>query len=205
MPDDAPVDGAEQIERAALDILNGRTCHIREVATPPFVMLSPGEVDLPEQRLQFLNRYWKNLPKVEHLPDYRRIDPADLRPALGYLMILEPIGDGTDFRYRLYGTAISDSAGRDWTGWTVGEMCKRTGSRYGEFYRAVYLVALLSRQPIYTEHYSPGYLAAIAWRRLVLPFQDCDGKVERLLVGNIPIGQRMLCAAQLERKKSVLG
>jgi len=128
-----------------------------------------------------------------------------LRPAIGNLVILEPIGDGTDFLYRLYGTYVAEAAGRDWTGWSVAAMCEKTGSPYSCFYRATYRASLKMRTAIYTEHCSPDYLATVAWRRLILPFQNEDGEVTRLLVGNIPIGTRELLADQLARQARALG
>lgn len=158
----------------------------------PTIRIDPPADSIAHPTLRFLFDYWQGLPRDGDLPGHSRIDPVEMRPALGYILLLDVLPSGDDFVYRLYGSGIAGVGGQDWTGWSVAAMGERTKSSYGRFYRAVYRASLLSRRPIYSEHFSPSYLSARAWQRIVLPLVDGAGAISRFLVGNVPVGQRAL-------------
>lgn len=177
------------LDRLTQDLLAGDLASTRRLfelhrASAPQVVWSPAPEDLPCEQLRFLLRYWTEKRAAADMPPVSAIDPIEMRPALGYIMLLDVLDGGADFRYRLYGTQIVDRTGTDWTGRTVSEMAAQayTGLFYGAIYRAV----IARRQPVATITASPRYVAATQWSRIVLPLAGADGQVVRFLVGNVP-------------------
>ncbi len=154
---------------------------------PPCRLLwDPQEADLKEEVLQYLLEFWQQRRRADGLLPRNAIDPVALRRALGYIMLLDVIDGGSDFRYRLYGTIIAERTGFDWTGRRLSEMAAQVPT--GTFYEAVYRSVMRRRQPIYTISGSPLHVAATWWSRLILPVADpdCEGEIGGFLVGNCP-------------------
>jgi hypothetical protein len=75
--------------------------------------------DLGDPTLRMLYRYWDERRGTRRWPSRSDIDPLDLKPLLGRLVLLETVRDGDApprFRYRLFGTAFVDWFGFDMTG-----------------------------------------------------------------------------------------
>ncbi|WP_420345684.1 PAS domain-containing protein [Pelagibius sp.] len=150
--------------------------------------LDPGEDDLPTEMLRQVLRYWRSLPRVGGIPDRIKVEPEDLRPALGYLMLIDVltgpgIGPG-DFRYALYGTKIAEVSGFDMTGKSVWEVA--TTGAIQRFFAACYEAAVTLRKPLLTVHQAPPSITVSHWHRLILPL-GCEGEVRRFLVCNVPM------------------
>ncbi len=108
-----------------------------------------------------------------------------MKPALGYVMLVDLVRGGEDFRYRLYGSRVAAISGFDVTGRLVSE---HPASAYIiEFTLALYRAALRRRLPVFSAHGPPATLHTAAWHRLVLPLADATGEVMRFLVGIVPI------------------
>lgn len=150
--------------------------------------------DIGNQTLRHLYDYWegKKSHAVESVVVKDDIDVVDLRKALGNLMLLDVERDGLDAVYRVYGTGIADQAGRDWTGYRVSEMNRRTKTPLALLYRACYRAVFETKSPLYSCHKSPPWLAAKAWERLILPLCDPAGHCIQFLVGNIPLQPQYL-------------
>ncbi|GAB4359075.1 MAG: hypothetical protein Kow00114_11730 [Kiloniellaceae bacterium] len=144
----------------------------------------PAEADLPLEELRCVLRYWQRLPKVGGVADILKIDPAALRGALGYLMLVDAGPGENEFRYALYGSKIAAVAGFDMTGKTVWQVA--TTSAVQTFFAACYRAALALRCPLYTIHKAPPQITASHWHRLILPL-GANGEVKRFLVCNTPI------------------
>ena len=153
-------------------------------ASAPEVIWNPGEADLPHEPLQFLLGYWSAKKDGNELPRTGSIDPVEMKPALRFIMLLDVLDGGTDFRYRVYGTGIVERTGRDWTGKRVSDLAAFAYT--GRFYTAVYRAALRRRLTVATVSDSPRHVAATDWSRLVLPLANKDGEITRFLVGNVP-------------------
>ena len=145
---------------------------------------APEEADLPLEELRSVLRYWQALPKVAGVADTMRIDPADLRGALGYLMLVDAGPGEDDFRYALYGSKIAAVSGFDMTGKTVWQVA--TASAIQVFFAACYRDVRGLRCPLYTVHTAPPQITASNWHRLILPLGE-GGEVRRFLVCNTPI------------------
>lgn len=153
-------------------------------APPPLLAWSPAADALPAGPLRFLHDFWHGQREGEGLPGIDVVEPFALKPALGYIMLLDVLDDGWDYRYRLYGSAIAQRYGRDLTGRRTSDIARTAYT--GIFYIAAYRAVLARRQPLFTVSSSPPYVAAADWWRLVLPLSGPDGAIARLLVGNVP-------------------
>ena len=153
-------------------------------APAPRVKWNPAEADLPAGPLQFLVRYWWDHGADGGLPPLSIVDPLALKPALGYLMLLDVLDDGWDYHYRIYGSEIASRFGRDLTGRRTSDIVKTAYT--GNFYIAGYRAVLARREALFTISSSPSYVAAVDWWRLALPLVDRTGAISRMLVGNLP-------------------
>lgn len=153
----------------------------------PTVILAPAAEQVMVPPLRFLLDYWSALPAAGDLPGYRQIDALDMRPALGYVTLIDVVDGGRDFRYRLYGSVIARISDLDVTGRLMSDF---PASAYVvEFALAVTRAALQRRLPIYTER-TPALAENTArWQRLLLPLVDDAGDVTRFLAGTVPIGR----------------
>ncbi len=153
-------------------------------APAPKMLWRPGLVDLTQPALKQLMSYWEALRARAAVPCQDQIDPLDLRFALGYIMLLEVVDGGRDFRYRLYGSKISARTGFDMTGKLVSE--NPNSSMMGDFFCAGYRAVLARGEPLLTIHLPPPEVSMVRWSRLILPFADASGQISRLMVGNMP-------------------
>ena len=163
--------------------------HDANFATPKFVW-DPQTEDLSAHVLRLLRRYWLDLPKASSgpfagLPLASAVDALDMPRVLGFLMLLDVVDDGADFVYRVYGSKISEVVGFDSTGKRVSETKPHPVTR--QMFLAVYRAVYKSGRPIYTEHDPTMNIAVVTWNRLVLPLVDDQGRIIRILAGNVPV------------------
>ncbi len=128
--------------------------------------------------------YWAGLSSEESFVAAKEIDPLDMWPALGFVMLVDVVDDGADFRFRVYGSAIAQSVELDVTGKLMSEVPWK--GVVMDFFYAVYRAVLIRPEPLYTEHEPPTTIGVKLWHRLMLPLMDEDRKVCRVLVGNVP-------------------
>jgi hypothetical protein len=181
-----------QVESWATEIAAGEIAAIRAVfaarsARGPTIAWRPTVAQLAPPQLAFLLRYWLDLAGDRSMPAASEIDPLQMRPALGYLILVDVVEDGRDLRYRLFGSTLAAVSGFDMTGQLVSQ--HRASPYVVEFALATYRAVLTRREPVLTEHGPPATIETTAWRRLVLPLSGPDGTVIRLLVGNLPISR----------------
>ncbi|MEQ9331687.1 PAS domain-containing protein [Thalassobaculum sp.] len=174
--------------RAALELAAGRTGIIdglfAEMQSPsPTLHWNPAESALEPPALRFLARYWEACPKIGGLPRSSLIDPLDLAPALGYVMLMEPVERSADFRYRVYGSTIVEYSGVEMTGKCVWDI---PVPQVAAYFVATYKAVTDRRRPLFAHHRTHHHIQVAQWDRLVLPFVDEHGTVDRLLVGNVP-------------------
>lgn len=187
----APVDRAriaawtEAALAGDLDDIN--QVFITHGAPAPLLIWRPQASQLATEPSRHLLAHWSTLADGSRLPSFRQIDPLDLRPALGYIMLLDVVGDAEDFRYRLFGSAIGSVSGFDMTGKLVSELPASAYVR--EFSIAVGRAAVRRREPVYTARRPVGAQQTGTWERLVLPLVDEQDRVIRLLVAAAPIGR----------------
>jgi hypothetical protein len=176
---------AEELTRAVIEGRSGPVDALfREIDSPaPVLRWAPDDAVLESPPLRFLNRFWRDRRGTSGLPPSATIDPLELGPALGYLMLLEPVDGGIDFLYRLYGSIIAEHAGIEMTGKRVWDVPAPLVAAY---FVATYRAVLAERRPLFAHHATHHDIQIAQWDRLILPFAGADGRVDRLLVGNMP-------------------
>jgi len=138
----------------------------------------------PERPLGHALAHWHTIRAGRSLPQASEISPFDLRPALGYVLLIDVEDDGWDGRFRLYGTKVAEMYGGDMTGRRVSEI--DSGNYATQLFRALYRAVTLRRQPVFSHHQPPAHVSVTAWKRLILPLGDADGQVIRFLTVNLP-------------------
>lgn len=161
----------------------------------PNVMWAPVADEIDQEKLQFLLAYWSGLASNASIPLTSQIDPIEMRPSLGYAMLLEVVGGGRDFRYRVFGTEIAAVSEFDMTGHLLSE---HPASAYiVEFALAVYRAAIVRRSAALTEHWPSRTRHTASWQRLILPLANSSGEVIRFLAGTVPLnGSRTIVRAR---------
>jgi hypothetical protein len=130
---------------------------------------------------RFLLKYWRE-QALGALPPVAAIDPIRMRPALGRILIVEPVEQGLDFRYRLFGSHISALTGVEMTGKLVSAhpLSPELVCLALALYRS-----LLARPESVMTRTEPPVAPYACWERIVLPFVDSAGAVTRFVVGNV--------------------
>jgi hypothetical protein len=154
----------------------------------PEIVWNPPVDRLGAAQLRFLLRYWSELAGARKMPGAKEIDALEMRPALGYINLLDVIGGGEDFRYRVFGSVIAAVAGYDMTGRMVSAL--KTAPYMAEFALATCRAVMQRGEPLLTEHRPPpSTMPTVAWHGLVLPLAGDDGAVTRLLIGSVPFSR----------------
>ena len=190
-----PASNARQMtDRALIDtftraVLNGdsteiATYFLAQDIQPPTFRWNPELGSLGEAPLEALLRWWQANRPAGGIPSIDMVDAIGLKDALGYLMILDVLEDGWDYRYRLYGTEIARLAKRDYTGQKTSDL--KVFSTIPIFYIACYRAGLRRPEPLMTHNQPPTDVATSSWTRLLLPLAGPDGRIARFLVGNVP-------------------
>jgi hypothetical protein len=137
--------------------------------------------------LQFLLNYWTGLGGPQALPRLEQITPFDMRPALGYVVLIDALDQAWDGRYRLYGSRVAERTGVDMTGRRISELGTGTAGYLTLFARALYRAVHVARRPALISYRPPVDQSATAWRWLVMPLTDAEGAVVRFLTGEFPV------------------
>lgn len=184
----------DMLDAMTRELMEGRADrtidYFREFDAPaPVVAFDPTIDRLRNPNLEVLFTYWTSLRDSRRrdgldLPAQVEFDPLEVSATLPYVMLLDVVDDGVDFRYRVYGREIAARFRRDLTGLLLSETMVE--SHVAAFFRAVYLASIARREPVLTEHAPPQSVTVANWRRLILPLTAGDGRVTRFVVGNIP-------------------
>jgi len=153
----------------------------------------PVSPDLREPRLRSLFEYWDRKRGSRPMPSRADLDPLEMGPWLGNLLMID-VGEDGSFVYRLYGTKFVESFGVEMTGRPLDELPPEQRDRL----RADYETVRETCQPrgrLYTSVFElphPGRPVSapgardqqvVTWERLVLPLSDGGERVAILLVG----------------------
>lgn len=153
-------------------------------ATLVDLVWQPDILDCAEPPLLHALDYWQTLRGDRELPLASDLTPFGLRPALGYILLIDVEDDGWDGRFRLYGTKVAEMYGEDMTGRRVSDI---DGGKYStQLFRALYRAVTVRRQPVFSHHRPPEHVSVTAWKRLILPLAGTDGQVSRFLSVNLP-------------------
>ena len=162
-----------------------RLCFAGHRAHGPEIFWSPADGTLVPPQLRFLQRYWRDRAAGRPAPHFRDIDAMNMKPALGFIVLMDVVDGGEDFRCRLFGSTVAAVSGFDLTGKRVSQ---HEASPYiVAFFIAAYRAAYLRAEPLYTVHRPPLAVHTNAWHRLMLPLHDDEGRLVRFLSGNVPL------------------
>jgi len=154
-------------------------------ASGPEVIWNPRTDQVRQPQLQFLLKYWRDLAGAHAMPLAEEVDAVAMRPALGFIILLDVLEGGRDFRYRLYGSVLADASGFDMTGELIS--AHKASSHVSGFYLATYRAVQIRREAVYTEHGPASVINTKAWQRVVLPLAGQRDQIVRFLVGNVPL------------------
>lgn len=162
---------------------------LEERPLEPFAKESPEPGDIADPRLVRLLGHWEALRAAKSaggLPLVQAFDPTPVRFIIGWLMIIEPLDGGGDFRYRLYGSQIAAITRRDLTGCKISDSFPQFAAWTSTLYRA----SMAHKHPMLTRHAPRRYVPVEQWERLILPFASPDGSVAWFLVGAVIVKKR---------------
>lgn len=165
---------------------------------PPTVTWDPSGGDMASKSFEFLVEFWRRGQSGRPWPPESQIDPIDLRPALGSLLVCEPMEDLSDFRIRLYGSRLALDMGRDLTGSYISDV--DPGSYITTFYLACYRAVTVRGMALFTRHAPSAQSFAAEIKRLMLPFGPAD-RVSRILVGVESVPRRPLGRPNWARRR----
>lgn len=177
-----------EMEQLVVDMLDDRQTVLRDYFTARSARLdsliwNPTSTDTGQDVMRFLIEYWHQLRGEAAIPQACDVSPFELKPALGHIVLIDVLDDGWNGRFRLYGTKVAETYGRDMTGRLISEI--DGGNYVSVFFRALYRAAWLRKAPYYSHHFPPAHVAVESWQRLALPLAGPDGQVSRFLACNI--------------------
>ncbi|MBI3504893.1 MAG: PAS domain-containing protein [Proteobacteria bacterium] len=138
--------------------------------SPPVVTWEPAPESIPIPVLADCLTRWHALRGARALPDWSDFRTEEFRSVVTRATIVDPVPGTTDMRYRLFGSRLTEIAGRDWEGSTLSDMAKARRSLGPLLIRAVYILARERQIPAYTWHARATRSQIEGWHRLVLPF-----------------------------------
>lgn len=140
--------------------------------------------DFALRQHQVMYQFWLANRRGDALPPSSAFDALEVREALGYIHLAQPNDDYTDFRYRVYASAVAEVGSVDMTGkW----FSQSTSPDWSFYLRQLAAVADM-RAPVYSEnnaHYKVS--VTVKWCRLLLPMADSGGRVDRIAVAIVPV------------------
>ena len=156
-----------------------RSVFLADNADVPEIVWEPDAAVTAVAPLRFVLESWWPAAAAGALPHIRQINPFTLRPALGYIMLLDPVEAGRDFRYRLFGSTVARISKFDRTGRLLSE--QPTSPYVNEFSLASYRASLQQRRPLYTVRMPARAEITAKWPRVIIPCVDDAGSVARML------------------------
>jgi hypothetical protein len=130
-------------------------------------------------RLHAVLSYWAGKRGARPMPSRRDIDPLELGPAVLPHLMLVDVEVGPRFRYRLFGTAVSEAFGMDATGQYIYVIMV---GQYRDFLLGLYSDLLKMKKPVYSTSIYGTKLDTKMWtQRLILPLSSNGTDVDMAL------------------------
>jgi len=130
-----------------------------------------------DPRLHKVYDYWQQKRGTRAMPARRDIDPTELIGVLPHLMLVD-VEEGPRFRYRLFGTAVSEAFGSDPTGRYIDEVMV---GAYKTFLLGLYNDLIVSKKPVYSTSIYGGTSEMLWTQRLMLPLSSNGDHVDKVL------------------------
>ena len=133
------------------------------------------DVAISHPSLRALFDLWDTRRGSRQAPPRSDFSHQDLQPWFGHLMLLDCL-DSNEYRYRLYGTALTQLFGFDLTGKMVGASADRIGDKPQDEYAKVVRIGA----PVYISRSSPSAREYLQVDKLALPLME-GGRVTKIL------------------------
>lgn len=135
---------------------------------------------LDDPLLRLAYHYWRSKCAGRSMPRRVDIDPAEIPALLPNILITEMLEEGTRYRYRLAGSAVTEAFGRSLTGQYVDELMK---GPYRDFLVRLYRKIYLERRCIFCgSRYIGGAKPGVTTKRLLMPLSNDDLVVDQVLI-----------------------
>ncbi|HVM77585.1 MAG TPA: PAS domain-containing protein [Stellaceae bacterium] len=150
-----------------------------------FVLLSDRRLDPAldptPPALKVLYTYWLEKRRGQSMPSRRDIDTAEILANLGRVHLLEVEGP-TTFRYRLYGSHVTNPDGTDMTGLTTRDY---RDVDFGSLVTRHHAECVRERSPVCYEIRAKIGGDPYDYARLALPLSEDGERVDMILVGSV--------------------
>lgn len=126
-----------------------------------------------------LHALWNERRGTRLAPARADFDIFDLRPWLGYLVLIDVVDGGRDFHYRVYGTAITSFYGNDLTGRLLSAVEPAIQAVVGPEYRRV----IAEARPLFVVRRPRVRRESARVARVILPLSSDGTAIDQILVG----------------------
>ncbi|MBI1777299.1 MAG: hypothetical protein HYR63_18330 [Proteobacteria bacterium] len=151
---------------------------------PVVVVTDPLETDIGDRRLRVLLRQWAKAVHSGVMPEMKVVAGPALAGLRDYLLVLEVIDGGHDFRYLFHGPAVAFALAMDMTDRKASELPGPLANLLIDLWGAT----VRDQVPIFASYAAFATDDADRWERLSVPVrQKSANEVDALLVGVIPI------------------
>ena len=150
-------------------------------ARAPEVIWTPSSIEVRNPLLKQFQDICKGY-KVDGRVPASAVRLEDFGGLTEWLMLLEPVDGGSDFKYLAYGSSVAESFGSDMTGHRASEF----GGHISSFFIGLYCAVLREKRCVYSEHEPPRNVFVRLWQRMIVPLFDESGEVAQILVLNVP-------------------
>ena len=148
----------------------------------------------------YLRNYWDAKRGTRTMPSRTDISPAQLKDHLGWVMILEVLPGGRDFRYRLIGTLVTQYFWGDSTGKTVMEAFETSGEAVAKAVNSVFRKVARDKVIMRTAGKANWLAEGMEeFEAIYLPLSEDGDSVSHILHAFVCDREKMLLARQIAK------
>lgn len=138
-------------------------------------------IEIQDDRLQGLFRYWGSKLHGRTMPARADLDPLEMRPWLGNLVLVDFPANPNEYRIRLEGVNVVQFYGSDRTGRGIEVM---TSDMERQVVLPQYFLVVETRVPAYFEAEFISSEGVLTYQhKLILPLSDDGARVNMTLAG----------------------
>ncbi len=151
-------------------------------ARAPDVVWSPNDAELRNPLLRQFAEICSKYHDENGNISANAIRLEDFGGLTDWIMLIDVLDQGQDFRYTFYGPEIADYYGQDMTGQRTSEFGGHISTFFGGLYKAI----MRRGETAYSEHEPPQNVFVRVWQRLIIPLVDENDSVIRFIALNVP-------------------
>jgi len=129
-------------------------------------------------KLLWVYDYWHACRGDFEMPARSNLQPEQMRPVLGNVMLVDVIDDPLDLRYSLFGSNIAASHGHDYTGQSVRDLMP---AQFAEVIWAQYTEVIEAQHPLVHRIIFENDFRSSNYERITLPLSADGERVDKLL------------------------